>query len=77
MPLLSMVRIVVIAESDVEARAPAAPAYALLFETFTFLSRTRNLPLPPNPPKSFEDAWTTVSAWSDHHPRCDKREAGC
>ncbi|MGY2849664.1 hypothetical protein BSN85_04300 [Bradyrhizobium brasilense] len=56
MPLLGMVRIVVIAESDVEANALAAPAYAQWFETFTFLSRTRNLPLPPNLPKSFEEA---------------------
>ena len=56
MPLLGMVRIVVIAESDVEARALAAPAYARWFKTFTFLSRTRNLPVPPNLPKSFEEA---------------------
>jgi alkanesulfonate monooxygenase SsuD/methylene tetrahydromethanopterin reductase-like flavin-dependent oxidoreductase (luciferase family) len=56
MPLLGMVRIVVIAESDVEARALAAPAYARWFKTFTFLSRTRNLPAPPNLPKSFEEA---------------------
>jgi alkanesulfonate monooxygenase SsuD/methylene tetrahydromethanopterin reductase-like flavin-dependent oxidoreductase (luciferase family) len=56
MPLLGMVRIVVIAESDVEARALAAPAYARWFETFTFLSRTRNLPIPPNLPRSFKQA---------------------
>ncbi|WP_454650979.1 LLM class flavin-dependent oxidoreductase [Bradyrhizobium liaoningense] len=56
MPLLGMVRIVVIADSDIEARAQAAPAYARWFETFTFLSRTRNLPIPPNPPESFEHA---------------------
>jgi alkanesulfonate monooxygenase SsuD/methylene tetrahydromethanopterin reductase-like flavin-dependent oxidoreductase (luciferase family) len=56
MPLIGMVRIVVIAESDVEARALAAPAYVRWFKTFTFLSRTRNLPLPPNLPKSFEEA---------------------
>jgi alkanesulfonate monooxygenase SsuD/methylene tetrahydromethanopterin reductase-like flavin-dependent oxidoreductase (luciferase family) len=53
MPLLGMVRIVVIARSDFEARALAAPAYARWFETFTFLPRTRNLPVPP---KSFEQA---------------------
>lgn len=56
MPLLGMVRIVVIAGSDFEARALAAPAYARWFKTFTFLSRTRNLPVPPNLPKSFEQA---------------------
>ena len=56
MPLLGMVRIVVIARSDFEARALAAPAYARWFKTFTFLSRTRNLPVPPNLPKSFEQA---------------------
>lgn len=55
MPLLGMVRIVVIAGSDFEARALAAPAYARWFKTFTFLSRTRNLPV-PNLPKSFEQA---------------------
>jgi alkanesulfonate monooxygenase SsuD/methylene tetrahydromethanopterin reductase-like flavin-dependent oxidoreductase (luciferase family) len=54
MPLLGMVRIVVIAGSDAQARAVAAPAYALWIETFTFLSRTRDLPLPPNLPMSFE-----------------------
>jgi alkanesulfonate monooxygenase SsuD/methylene tetrahydromethanopterin reductase-like flavin-dependent oxidoreductase (luciferase family) len=43
MPLLGMVRMVVIAGSDAEARALAAPAYARWFKTFTFLSRTRNL----------------------------------
>src|SRR5712672_578023 len=56
MPLLGMVRIVVIAGSDVEARALAAPAYGRWFKTFTFLSSTRNLPIPPNLPKSFEQA---------------------
>jgi alkanesulfonate monooxygenase SsuD/methylene tetrahydromethanopterin reductase-like flavin-dependent oxidoreductase (luciferase family) len=56
MPLLGMVRIVVIAESDVEACALAAPAYARWSQTFTFLSGKRNLPLPPNLPQSFEEA---------------------
>ena len=56
MPLLGMVRMVVIAGSDAEARALAAPAYARWFRTFTFLSRTRNLPVPPNLPTSFEQA---------------------
>jgi alkanesulfonate monooxygenase SsuD/methylene tetrahydromethanopterin reductase-like flavin-dependent oxidoreductase (luciferase family) len=56
MPLLGMVRIVVIAGSDAQARALAAPAYARWTETFTFLSRTRNLPVPPNLPMSFEQA---------------------
>jgi alkanesulfonate monooxygenase SsuD/methylene tetrahydromethanopterin reductase-like flavin-dependent oxidoreductase (luciferase family) len=54
MPLLGMVRIVVIAGSDAQARALAAPAYARWIETFTFLSRTRDLPVPPNLPMSFE-----------------------
>src|SRR6202790_5587916 len=54
MPLLGLVRIVVIAGSDAQARAVAAPAYALWIETFTFLSRTRDLPVPPNLPTSFE-----------------------
>jgi alkanesulfonate monooxygenase SsuD/methylene tetrahydromethanopterin reductase-like flavin-dependent oxidoreductase (luciferase family) len=53
-PLLGMVRIVVIAGSDAQARALAAPAYARWIETFTFLSRTRDLPVPPNLPTSFE-----------------------
>ena len=56
MPLLGMVRIVVIAGSDAEARALAAPAYARWFKTFTFLSRIANLPPPPNLPRSFEQA---------------------
>jgi alkanesulfonate monooxygenase SsuD/methylene tetrahydromethanopterin reductase-like flavin-dependent oxidoreductase (luciferase family) len=56
MPLLGMVRMIVIAGSDADARARAAPAYARWFKTFTFLSRTRNLPIPPNLPKSFEQA---------------------
>jgi alkanesulfonate monooxygenase SsuD/methylene tetrahydromethanopterin reductase-like flavin-dependent oxidoreductase (luciferase family) len=55
-PLLAMVRIVVIAGSDAEARALAAPAYARWFNTFTFLSRIGNLPPPPNLPNSFEQA---------------------
>jgi alkanesulfonate monooxygenase SsuD/methylene tetrahydromethanopterin reductase-like flavin-dependent oxidoreductase (luciferase family) len=54
MPLLGMVRIVVIADSDAQARAMAAPAYARWIETFTLLSRTRDLPAPPNLPTSFE-----------------------
>jgi alkanesulfonate monooxygenase SsuD/methylene tetrahydromethanopterin reductase-like flavin-dependent oxidoreductase (luciferase family) len=56
MPLLGMVRIVVTAESDTEALALAAPAYARWFKTFTFLSRIRKLPTPPNLPESFEQA---------------------
>jgi alkanesulfonate monooxygenase SsuD/methylene tetrahydromethanopterin reductase-like flavin-dependent oxidoreductase (luciferase family) len=54
MPLLGMVRIVVIAGSDAEARALAAPAYARWIETFTFLSRTRDLPVAANLQMSFE-----------------------
>jgi alkanesulfonate monooxygenase SsuD/methylene tetrahydromethanopterin reductase-like flavin-dependent oxidoreductase (luciferase family) len=56
MPLLGMVRIVVIAGSDAQARALAAPAYARWVETFTFLSRTRGLSDPANLPSSFEQA---------------------
>jgi hypothetical protein len=52
-PLLDVVRIVVIARTDFHARALAAPAYARWFETFTFLPRTRNFPVPPKP---FEQA---------------------
>jgi alkanesulfonate monooxygenase SsuD/methylene tetrahydromethanopterin reductase-like flavin-dependent oxidoreductase (luciferase family) len=56
MPLLGMVRMMVVAGSDLQARALAAPAYARWFETFTFLSRIRNVPMPPNLPSSFEQA---------------------
>jgi alkanesulfonate monooxygenase SsuD/methylene tetrahydromethanopterin reductase-like flavin-dependent oxidoreductase (luciferase family) len=56
MPLLGMVRMVVIARSDLEARALAAPAYARWFKTFTFLSRIADFPPPSNLPKSFEQA---------------------
>jgi alkanesulfonate monooxygenase SsuD/methylene tetrahydromethanopterin reductase-like flavin-dependent oxidoreductase (luciferase family) len=56
MPLLGMVRMVVIAATDAQACAVAAPAYARWFETFTFLSRNYNLPAPPNLPSSFEQA---------------------
>jgi hypothetical protein len=56
MPLLGMVRIEVIAGSDVQACALATPAYARWIETFTYLSRTRDLPVPPNLPRSFEQA---------------------
>jgi alkanesulfonate monooxygenase SsuD/methylene tetrahydromethanopterin reductase-like flavin-dependent oxidoreductase (luciferase family) len=56
MPLLGMVRIVVIAATDAQACAVAAPAYARWFETFTFLSRNYNLPAPPSLPSSFEQA---------------------
>ena len=55
MPLLGMVRMVVIAATDAEAHAVAAPAYARWFETFTFLSRSHNLP-PPRSPSTFEQA---------------------
>jgi alkanesulfonate monooxygenase SsuD/methylene tetrahydromethanopterin reductase-like flavin-dependent oxidoreductase (luciferase family) len=56
MPLLGMVRMVVIAATDAQARAVAAPAYAHWLESFTFLSRTYNLPAPPMLPSSFEQA---------------------
>jgi alkanesulfonate monooxygenase SsuD/methylene tetrahydromethanopterin reductase-like flavin-dependent oxidoreductase (luciferase family) len=51
-----MVSIVVIAGSDAQARVLAAPAYARWIETFTFLSRTSDVPPPPNLPMSFEQA---------------------
>jgi alkanesulfonate monooxygenase SsuD/methylene tetrahydromethanopterin reductase-like flavin-dependent oxidoreductase (luciferase family) len=56
MPLLGMVRQIVIADSDGEARALAAPAYQRWFDTFTQLSRQRRLPLPPALPRTFEEA---------------------
>jgi alkanesulfonate monooxygenase SsuD/methylene tetrahydromethanopterin reductase-like flavin-dependent oxidoreductase (luciferase family) len=56
MPLLGMVRMVVIAATDPQACAVAAPAYAHWLETFTFLSRNYNLPAPPMLPSSFEEA---------------------
>ena len=56
MPLLGMVRTVVIADSDAEASAIAAPAYARWLKTFTHLSHSRGLPAPPNLPPSFEQA---------------------
>jgi alkanesulfonate monooxygenase SsuD/methylene tetrahydromethanopterin reductase-like flavin-dependent oxidoreductase (luciferase family) len=56
MPFLGMVRQIVIAETDREARALAAPAYQRWFDTFTELSRQRGLPLPPALPATFEQA---------------------
>jgi len=56
MPLLGMVRQIVIADDDGEARALAAPAYRRWFDTFTQLSRQRGLPLPPALPATFEGA---------------------
>ena len=56
MPLLGMVRTIVIADSDAEAEALAAPAYARWLKTFTHLSHSRGLPAPPNLPTSFEQA---------------------
>lgn len=56
MPLLGMVRQIVIADSDEEARALAAPAYERWFNTFTHLSRQRDLPLPPMLPTTFDEA---------------------
>jgi alkanesulfonate monooxygenase SsuD/methylene tetrahydromethanopterin reductase-like flavin-dependent oxidoreductase (luciferase family) len=56
MPLLGMVRTVVIADTNAEANAIAAPAYARWLKTFTHLSHSRGLPAPPNLPPSFEQA---------------------
>jgi alkanesulfonate monooxygenase SsuD/methylene tetrahydromethanopterin reductase-like flavin-dependent oxidoreductase (luciferase family) len=55
-PFVGMVRQIVIADSDGEARALAAPAYQRWFDTFTQLSRQRGLPLPPTPANTFEGA---------------------
>jgi alkanesulfonate monooxygenase SsuD/methylene tetrahydromethanopterin reductase-like flavin-dependent oxidoreductase (luciferase family) len=59
MPLLGMVRQIVIADSDEEARALAAPAYQRWFDTFTHLPRQRGLPLPPSPAATFEESTRT------------------
>ncbi len=56
MPLLGMVRTVVIADSDAEANAIAAPAYAHWLRTFTHLTHSRGLPTPANRPPPFEQA---------------------
>src|SRR6202022_2560047 len=56
MPLLGMVRQIVIAESDEEARALAGPAHQKWFKTFTPLSRQRALPMPPMLPTTFDEA---------------------
>ncbi|WP_407158292.1 LLM class flavin-dependent oxidoreductase [Bradyrhizobium sp. STM 3557] len=56
MPLLGMVRMVVIAETDAEAIASAGPAYARWLESFTFLSRQYDVPPPPGLPSSFAEA---------------------
>jgi alkanesulfonate monooxygenase SsuD/methylene tetrahydromethanopterin reductase-like flavin-dependent oxidoreductase (luciferase family) len=82
MPLLGMVRMVVIAGSDGEARALAAPAYARWFKTFTFFSHTRNLPVPPNLPSSFaqavDDGFCLVGSPSTVHEALQRQvvEAG-
>jgi alkanesulfonate monooxygenase SsuD/methylene tetrahydromethanopterin reductase-like flavin-dependent oxidoreductase (luciferase family) len=55
-PLIGLVRQIVIADSDEAADSLAAPAYRRWFDTFTYLSRQRGLPLPPMPPATFEEA---------------------
>lgn len=56
MPLLGMVRLVVIAGSDAEARTAAAPAYARWFETLHHLPRSRGVAVPPLMPATFAEA---------------------
>jgi alkanesulfonate monooxygenase SsuD/methylene tetrahydromethanopterin reductase-like flavin-dependent oxidoreductase (luciferase family) len=56
MPSLGMVRQIVIADTDEEARDLAAPAYQRWYDTFTYLFRSRDLPMPPSPAKTFEEA---------------------
>jgi alkanesulfonate monooxygenase SsuD/methylene tetrahydromethanopterin reductase-like flavin-dependent oxidoreductase (luciferase family) len=56
MPFLGMVRQIVIADSDEEASALAAPAYERWFNTFIHLSRERSLPLPPMLPTTLEES---------------------
>jgi hypothetical protein len=34
----------------------AAPAYQQWYDTFTYLFRLRDLPMPPSPAKTFEEA---------------------
>lgn len=56
MPLLGLVRQIVIAGTDEEALALAAPAYGRWFDTFTHLARQRGLRFPPELPTTFEAA---------------------
>jgi alkanesulfonate monooxygenase SsuD/methylene tetrahydromethanopterin reductase-like flavin-dependent oxidoreductase (luciferase family) len=56
MPLLGMVRKIVIAESDAQARAVAAPAYGRWLDSFKFLSRESDGSYQPSLPPSFEQA---------------------
>lgn len=56
MPLLGMVRHVVIADTDAEARAIAAPAYTRWFETLHHLPRSRGVAVRPMLPASFAEA---------------------
>ncbi len=56
MPLLGMVRHIVVAETDAEARAMAGPAYTRWFETLTHLNRMRGVPIPKTLPSSFQQA---------------------
>jgi alkanesulfonate monooxygenase SsuD/methylene tetrahydromethanopterin reductase-like flavin-dependent oxidoreductase (luciferase family) len=56
MPFLGMVRQVVIADTDAEARALAEPAYLRWYDTFTYLFRVRGLAMPPSPAPTFEQS---------------------
>lgn len=56
MPLLGMVRHIVVAETDGDARTLAEPAYARWYKTLTHLNRVRALPIPRTLPESFDHA---------------------
>ena len=56
MPLLGMVRFIVVAGTDAEARAVAAPAYARWFETLHHLPRSQDLAISPMMPATLAEA---------------------
>jgi alkanesulfonate monooxygenase SsuD/methylene tetrahydromethanopterin reductase-like flavin-dependent oxidoreductase (luciferase family) len=56
MPLLGMTRHVVIADTEREANALAAPAYERWFETLTYLSRRQGISPAASLPASFSEA---------------------
>jgi alkanesulfonate monooxygenase SsuD/methylene tetrahydromethanopterin reductase-like flavin-dependent oxidoreductase (luciferase family) len=56
LPNLGMVRQIVIADTDAEARTLAESAYEHWFESFVYLSRQRGLPIPAILPQTFQEA---------------------
>lgn len=56
MPLLGMVRHIVIAKTDGDARGLAVPAYARWYKTLTHLNRMRDLPIHLTLPETFDQA---------------------